>query len=167
MIKGTRSRTAAAMDDRVGVIGAELLVALVGDHVVVPQPLNCPHDGSSVAESVPGGHKLWVFSMKHVREPTKGTLALQRTPEPSPRLLVTDELGEVDHVLVPDPGRQRVDAEQSILGVALCVAIGVAVGVVVGVVGPEVGLAGQGVEQPLMLEAALVGQCRRQHLEVD
>jgi len=44
--------------------------------------------------------------------PPSHVFAPQCAGEPSPGLLVADLFGEVDHVLVPDPARQRLDLEE-------------------------------------------------------
>ena len=69
--------------------------------------------GSGGAERVPCGQQLRVVLVQAVLEPAERALALDGLGETAPGSLVTDALGEVDHVLVPRPGRQRLDREQT------------------------------------------------------
>jgi hypothetical protein len=50
--------------------------------------------------------------MQHVFEAAEGALALDGPQEPPTGAFIGNRFGEVGHVLVPDPGWQRVDAEQ-------------------------------------------------------
>jgi hypothetical protein len=70
-------------------------------------------------------------------------------------VVIADLVGEVGHVLIPDVGGQRVDAEQVRVEV---VQVGRVVAVDAGVGGPEHDLAGLLVDQPAMLATGLVGQ---------
>ena len=47
-----------------------------------------------------------------VFEPAEGSLALDRTCQPAPGTFIGYPIGEVGHVLVPDPGRQRINHNQ-------------------------------------------------------
>jgi hypothetical protein len=47
-----------------------------------------------------------------VFEAAEGSLAPDRTCQPAPGTFICYPIGEVGHVLVPDPGRQRVDDDQ-------------------------------------------------------
>jgi YD repeat-containing protein len=53
-----------------------------------------------------------MFFVEFVFEPAEGSLALDSLCQPAPGALIGDSVGEVGHVLVPDPGRQRLDDDQ-------------------------------------------------------
>ncbi len=53
-----------------------------------------------------------VVAVEGVLEPVEGSLAMDRPRQLSPSGVVADPFGEVDHVLVPDVGRERVDGQQ-------------------------------------------------------
>jgi len=65
-----------------------------------------------VPEDIPGRQQVWVFLMEFVFEPAEGTLALDRAGQPAPGVFIGYPISEVGHVLVPDPGRQRVDDDK-------------------------------------------------------
>jgi hypothetical protein len=72
---------------------------------------------------------------------------------PAPGAFIGSCLGEVGHVLVPDPGRQWIDADQvQLLEVDRRLAVDAGVG------RPERDLSGLWVDQPPVFVAALVGQ---------
>jgi hypothetical protein len=48
-----------------------------------------------------------------VFEPAEGSLALKGACQPAPRVLIGYSGGEAGHILVPDPGRQRVNDDQN------------------------------------------------------
>ena len=88
----------------------------------------------------------------------EGSLALEG---PS-RSLIGDCFGEVGHVLVPDPGRQRVDADQlQFLEVDRCLPVDAGVGC------PERDLSGLRVDQPLAFVVGPVGQRSGDFLQID
>ena len=53
-----------------------------------------------------------MFLVELIFEPAEGSLALDRTCQPVPGAFIGYPVGEVGHVLVPDPGRQRLDDDQ-------------------------------------------------------
>jgi hypothetical protein len=50
--------------------------------------------------------------VEFVLEPAEGSLALDNLAQPAPGAFIGGCFGEVGHVLVPDPGRQRLDDDQ-------------------------------------------------------
>jgi hypothetical protein len=71
-------------------------------------------------------------------------------------------IGEVGHVLIPDPGRQRADDDQVQL-----VEVDRRLAVDAGVDCPECDLAGVRVDQPVVFVVGLVGQRVRDLLQID
>jgi hypothetical protein len=88
-----------------------------------------------------------------VFEAAEGSLAPDRTCQPAPGTFIGYPVGEVGHVLVPDPGRQRVDDDQVQL-----VEVDRRLAVDAGVGRPERDLSRVRVDQPVMFVVGLVGQ---------
>src|SRR5436309_14066749 len=96
-----------------------------------------------------------------VLETTKGALALNGSCQPASGFVVAGSLGEVGHVLVPDVGRQGVDAEQvQVIEVDGCLAVDT------GVASPEHDLSGLRIDQPAMLVVGLLGKSGSDLLQV-
>jgi hypothetical protein len=95
-----------------GMFVKEACSGVVVSERVVGEPLNSPSVAAGVTKCVPGRQQVRKLIVQLVLEPVKGTLALDDSRQPSPSLFITDLFGEVDHVLVPDVGRQRIDADQ-------------------------------------------------------
>jgi hypothetical protein len=88
-----------------------------------------------------------------VFEPAEGSLAPDRTCQPAPGTFIGYPIGEVGHVLVPDPGRQRVDDDQVQL-----VQADRRLAVDAGVGRPERDLSRVRVDQPAVFVVGLAGQ---------
>jgi len=86
-------------------------------------------------------------------EPAEGALAPDRPRQSPPGSLVADLIGEVGHVLVPDGGRQRINADQVEL-----VEAGGGLAVDPGAGRPENDFSGLRVDQPPVLVVGLVRQ---------
>src|SRR5258708_3018104 len=102
--------------------------------------------------------------MEFVFEAAEGSLALDGPGEPLPGLPAGDRLGEVGHVLVPDPGRQRVDGSEvrsEFVEVDQIVAVDSGVG------RPERDVSAARIDQPPVLIAFLVSQCLGDLLQVE
>jgi hypothetical protein len=91
--------------------------------------------------------------VEFVFEAAEGALALDGPQEPAPRAFIGNGLGELGHVLVPAPGRQRVDADQVQL-----VEVDRRLPVDPGIRRPAGDLSGLRVDQPPVLIAGLAGQ---------
>src|SRR6266496_670659 len=94
------------------VAGQEPAACLIVDERVVGEPLDGAAPGAGIAEGVPRRQQVRMLLVELVFEPAEGSLALDGPCQPAPGLFIGNRLGEVRHVLVPDPGRQRVDADQ-------------------------------------------------------
>src|SRR5271165_7108421 len=97
--------------------GLSVLVEEAPDRVVAGErvagePLDCATAGPGVAEGVPRGQQVRVLLLQLGFEPAEGALALDSPRQSPPGPLVADLIGEVRHVLIPDVGRQRIDADQ-------------------------------------------------------
>ena len=68
--------------------------------------------GTGIAEGVPRRQQLRGLLLQLAFEPAEGALALDGARQSPPRSLVAELTGEVAQVLVPDVGRQRIDADQ-------------------------------------------------------
>ena len=94
-----------------------------------------------------------MFLVEFVFEPAEGPLALDSPCQPAPGALIGDPVGEVGHVLVPDPGGQRLDEEQvQFIEVDRCLPVDA------GVSRPERDLPRVRVDQPVVFVIGLVGQ---------
>ena len=91
--------------------------------------------------------------MEFVFEPAEGSLALDSPCQPAAGALIGDSVGEVGHVLVPDPGRQRLDDDQ-----VQFIEVDWGLPVDTGVSGPERDLSRVRVDQPVVFVIGLVGQ---------
>ncbi|MEU5942158.1 hypothetical protein ABZ807_23910 [Micromonospora sp. NPDC047548] len=91
--------------------------------------------------------------MQLVSEPAEGALALDGTCKSAAGRLVADPLGEVSHVLIPDVGRQRIDADQ-----VEVVKVPGRFSVDSTVRRPDHDFAGLRVDQPSVLAVGLVGE---------
>jgi hypothetical protein len=90
----------------------EAIRGVVINEGVISQPLHGPALGPGVPEGVPGGQQVGMLFVELVFEPAEGSLALDSPCQPAPGALIGDSVGEVGHVLIPDPGRQRLDDDQ-------------------------------------------------------
>jgi hypothetical protein len=116
--------------------------------------LHGPAAGPGVPECVPGRQQVWMFFAEFVFEPAEGSLALDSPGQPAPGALIGDCGGEVGHVLVPDPGRQRLDEDQvQFVEVDGCLPVDA------GVSRPERDLSCVRVDQPVVFVIGLAGQC--------
>ena len=82
---------------------------IVIDERVAGQPLDGPAPGADIAERVPRWQQAWMLIVELVLEAAEGTFALDGPRQPASGAFIGNGLGEVGHVLVPDPGRQRID----------------------------------------------------------
>src|SRR5262249_8471524 len=88
-----------------------------------------PAPCADVAEFVPRWQEVRILVVKLVPEPAEGAFALYGPCQPAPGAFVGDGFGEVGHVLVPDPGWQRIDADQiQFVEVDWCLAVDAGVG---------------------------------------
>ena len=92
--------------------GKEAVRRAVVNERVISEPLHGPAPGPGVPEGVPRWQQVRVFLVEFVFEPAEGSLALDRPCQPATGALIGYCVGEVGHVLVPDPGRQRIDDDQ-------------------------------------------------------
>ena len=97
---------------RIWVPGHEAVRRAVVNEGVISQPLHGPAPGPGVPERGPRWQQVRVFLVELVFEAAEGALALDRTGQPAPGTFIGYPIGEVGHVLVPDPRRQRVDDYQ-------------------------------------------------------
>ena len=82
--------------------------------------------------------------------------------QPAPGVLIGDPVGEVGHVLVPDPGRQRLDDDQvQFLEVNWCLPVDA------GVSRPERDLSRVRVDQPVVFVIGPVGQRAGDLLQIE
>src|SRR4051812_19894999 len=126
---------------------------LVVNERVVRQALDGAPPGTGIAKGVPRRQQVRVLLVELVLEPAKGPLALDGPDQPASRPFIGHRLGEVRHVLVPDPGRQGTDADQvQVVEVDWCLPVDAGVG------RPEHHLPGLRVDQPAVLVVGLVSQ---------
>jgi hypothetical protein len=97
-----------------------------------------------------------------VFEPAEGSLALDSPCQPAPGALIGDSAGEVGHVLVPDPGRQRLDDDQ-----VQFIEVDWGLPVDAGVSGPERDLSRVRIDQPVVFVIGLVGQRAGDLLQIE
>jgi hypothetical protein len=88
-----------------------------------------------------------------VFEPAEGSPALDGPRQPSPGPFIGNRLSEVRHVLIPDPGRQGIDADQ-----VQIVEVDRRYPVDAGIGRPEYDLTGSRVDQPPVLIVGLISQ---------
>jgi hypothetical protein len=136
---------------RVG--GKETVCRAVVDERVVSQPLHGTAAGPGIPEGVPGRQQARMFFVEFVFEPAEGSLALDSPCQPAPGALIGDSVGEVGHVLIPDPGRQRLDDDQ-----VQFIEVDWRLPVYTGVSRPERDLSRVRVDQPVVFVIGLVGQ---------
>ena len=79
------------------------------DESLVHQPLDSPDSGPGVTHPLPGRDQVGLMVVQLVLEPPERSLPLQRRAQASGSCPVADALGEVDHVLIPDVGREGID----------------------------------------------------------
>lgn len=138
---------------RIGVVIEKPRGCVVVDERVVDEPVDRAALGAGLAEGVPRGQQVRILLVQHVFETTKGALALNGSRQPASGSVIAGPLGEVGHVLVPDVGREGVDADQiQVIEVDGCLAVDTGVG------SPEHDLPGLGIDQPAMLVVGLVGK---------
>jgi hypothetical protein len=97
-----------------------------------------------------------------VFEPAERSLALDSAGQPAPGAFLGYSVGEVGHVLVPDPGRQRIDDDQVQL-----IEVDRRLSVDAGVGRPEGDLSRVRVDQLVVFVAGLVGQRVRDLLQIE
>lgn len=133
------------------------------DKSLVGQPTYGAGLGPVVAEGTPHRHQVGMISMQLVPETPKRALAPKRAAQALARHPMTDPLGEVDHVLIPDGRRQWVNEDQvvQLIDVDRVVAIDATV------TGPEHDLPTLWVDQPPMVVVSLVGQRRGDFFDID
>lgn len=103
-----------------------------------------------------------IFVVQFGFEPAEGSTALDGPCQSPTGFLVGDLFCEVGHVLVPDVGRQRIDADQvQLVEVHRCLAIDAGVG------RPEHDFTSLWVDQPPVLVVGLVRQCGGDLLKVE
>ena len=154
--------SAASGQGGIWVPGQEAVRIAVVNEGVISQPLHGPSPGPGVPERVSRWQQVWVLPVELVFEPAEGSLALDRPCQPAPGPFVGYPIGEVGHVLVPDPGRQRADDDQVQL-----VEVDRRLAVDAGVGRPERDLSGVRVDQPVVFVVGLVGQRARDLLQID
>jgi hypothetical protein len=92
--------------------GQEAIRRAVVNEAVISQPLHGPAPGPGIPERVPRWQQIRILLAELVFEPAEGSLALDRTCQPAPGTFIAYPHGEVGHVLVPGPGRQRANDDQ-------------------------------------------------------
>jgi hypothetical protein len=134
---------------------------VVVDERVVDQPVNRAALSAGLAKGVPRRQQVRMFLVKYVLETTKGALARNGSRQVASGFVVAGSLGEVGHVLVPDGGREGVDADQvQVLEVDGCLAVDT------GVASPQHDLSGLRIDQPAMLVVGLVAKSGSDLLQV-
>src|SRR5262249_57425333 len=89
--------------------GQETRRGVVVNERVISEPLHGPPPGTGILEGVPDWQQVRILLMEFVFEPAEGSLALDSACQPAPGARTGDSVGEVGHVLIPDPGRQRIN----------------------------------------------------------
>jgi hypothetical protein len=108
------------------------------------------------------GSRPRMLFAEFVLEPAEGSLALESPCQPAPGAFIGDPVGEVGHVLVPDPGRQRPDDDQvQFIEADRCLPVDA------GVSRPEHDLAGVRVDQPVVFVIGLAGQGAGDLLQIE
>jgi hypothetical protein len=107
-------------------------------------------------EGVPRRNQIRVLLKQLVFEPTKGSPASDGPPQPTPSSVITDPLGEVSHVRVPNRRGERVDRHQ-----IQFIEIDRVLPVDPGVRRPERDLAGPRIDQPSVFVVGLIRKRRR------
>jgi hypothetical protein len=82
------------------------------DEGVISEPLRGAAPGTGVPERILRCQQVGVLLVELVLEPADGSLALKGACQPAPGVLIGNSGGEAGHILVPDPGRQRVNDDQ-------------------------------------------------------
>jgi hypothetical protein len=135
---------------------------VVVDERVVGEPLNRAAAGTGIAEGVPRRQQLRGLLLQLGFEPAEGTLALDGARQSPPGSLVAELISEVGHVLVPDVGRQRIDADQiRLVEVDGCLAADPGVGC------PDRDFSSLRIDQPPVFVVGLVGQRVSDLLQVE
>ena len=132
------------------------------DERTIGQPLHGAAPGAGIPEGVPGRQQVRVLLMELIFEPAEGPLALDSPRQPPPGSLICDSVGKVSHILIPDPGRQRIDDNQVQL-----IEVGRRLPVDAGTGRPEHDLSGARVDQPVVLIVGLVSQRVADLLQID
>jgi hypothetical protein len=83
--------------------GQEAVRRVVVNEGVVSQPLDGPAPGPGVPERVPRWQQARMLLVELAFEAAEGSLAPDRMCQPAPGTFIGDPIGEVGHVLVPDP----------------------------------------------------------------
>jgi hypothetical protein len=68
--------------------------------------------GPSVAEGLPHRHEVRVLLEQLVLEPPEGSLSSDGTAQPAPSGVISNPLGEVSHVGVPNRRGEGIDRHQ-------------------------------------------------------
>ena len=144
-----------------GVVSMELLDGVFFDQSLVSQPLDGSDPCLGITQGVPGRDQLGVSLVELVPEAPERAPSRQGAGQALVGAAVADGVGEVDHVLVPDVGRQRVDQDQVQL-----VELDRVLAINTRVAGPEGHLPGSWVDQP-MLVVGLIGQRGGYLLNID
>jgi hypothetical protein len=87
------------------VAGKETVRGAVVDERVVSQPLRGPAPGPGVPELIPRWQQVPALLVEFIFEPAEGSLALDSPCQSAPGAFIGYPVGEVGHVLVPDPRR--------------------------------------------------------------
>lgn len=133
---------------------SKLLGGTVVDEVLVQEPLDGASLGSHITQRMPCRDQLGVVLIQLVPETSERSPSLQRPGQASASRTVADALGEVDHVLIPDVRRQRIDENQIQL-----LQVDWVLPVDAGVAGPERHFTRVRVEEPSVLVVGLI--CER------
>ena len=129
---------------------------------VIGQPLHSAPPGAGDPECLPGRQQVRVLLVELIFKPAKGSLALNSPCQPEPGTLIRDPVGEVSHILIPDPRRQRIDDNQvQIIKIDRRLPINAGTG------RPEHDLSRARIDQPVVLIVGLVSQRVGDFLQID
>src|SRR3954467_12901796 len=143
-------------------VGDELPSSVFSDQLLLEEPVDGAALGAHVAEAMPVRDEIGEILVDLFLEPAKGSSPFQRGGQTPPGSSVAEAVGKVDHVLVPDVGREGIDEDE----VQLVDLDGVLT-VDAGVAGPEDDFARAWIQKPSMVKVLLIRQCGGDLLNVD
>ena len=132
------------------------------DELLVEEPLDGATPCPRRPERLPDAHQLGVLLVQLVPEPPEGAASVEGAQQAARGALVGQPLGEVDHVVVPDPRRVGLDPDDHRLRLHLAVLV-----LLLEVPRARVHLACPRVEHPPVVVGLLVLQSVRKPVEVD
>lgn len=143
-------------------IAQEMLAGRLIDEPLVQQLFHGSPLGPRVTEGLPHRHQIRVLLIKLVPESAKSSPTSDSPRQPPPGGVVTDPVGEIGHVLVPDIGGKRIDGNQiQLLEVDRVLPIDACVN------RSEHDMPGPWVDQPSVLVVGLIRQRRRNLVHVE